>query len=81
MQTLQVAILAAGEGKRMRSTVPKVLQPLAGRPLLSHVLTTARSLAPRAICIVDSRDTIRSDSPMLTSHGCDRHHRAGPATR
>ncbi len=63
MQTLQVAILAAGEGKRMRSTVPKVLQPLAGRPLLSHVLTTARSLAPRAICIVDSADTIRQRFP------------------
>ncbi len=63
MQTLQVAILAAGEGKRMRSTVPKVLQPLAGRPLLSHVLTTARSLAPRAICIVDSTDAIRQRFP------------------
>jgi bifunctional UDP-N-acetylglucosamine pyrophosphorylase/glucosamine-1-phosphate N-acetyltransferase len=50
--TLQVAILAAGEGKRMHSALPKVLHPLAGRPLLTHVLTAARALDPRAICVV-----------------------------
>ena len=33
---LDVIVLAAGEGKRMRSTLPKVLHPLAGRPLLAH---------------------------------------------
>ena len=49
---LAVVILAAGQGKRMRSTLPKVLQPLAGRPLLSHVLETARSLSPDAIHVV-----------------------------
>ena len=53
---LQVAILAAGEGKRMHSAVPKVLHPLGGRPLLAHVLDTARSLEPRAICIVYGGD-------------------------
>jgi bifunctional UDP-N-acetylglucosamine pyrophosphorylase/glucosamine-1-phosphate N-acetyltransferase len=51
-QPLSVVILAAGEGKRMRSAQPKVLQPLAGRPLLQHVIDTARSLAPAAIHVV-----------------------------
>jgi len=49
---LSVIILAAGEGKRMKSALPKVLQPLAGRPLLSHVIDTARSLEPAAIHVV-----------------------------
>src|SRR6516165_1980558 len=49
---LSIVILAAGEGKRMRSALPKVLQPLAGRPLLQHVIDTARSLAPAAIHVV-----------------------------
>ena len=49
---LSVVILAAGEGKRMRSALPKVLQPLAGRPLLAHVLATARALAPQSIYVV-----------------------------
>jgi bifunctional UDP-N-acetylglucosamine pyrophosphorylase/glucosamine-1-phosphate N-acetyltransferase len=49
---LTVVILAAGQGKRMRSKRPKVLQPLAGRPLLSHVLDTARALDPAAIAVV-----------------------------
>jgi bifunctional UDP-N-acetylglucosamine pyrophosphorylase / glucosamine-1-phosphate N-acetyltransferase len=49
---LSVVILAAGEGKRMRSALPKVLQPLAGRPLLAHVIATARSLGPAGIHVV-----------------------------
>jgi len=49
---LQVVILAAGQGKRMRSDLPKVLHPLAGRPLLEHVLATARSLAPARLAVV-----------------------------
>jgi len=49
---LSVVILAAGEGKRMKSSLPKVLQPLAGRPLLAHVIDTARSLQPAAIQVV-----------------------------
>jgi bifunctional UDP-N-acetylglucosamine pyrophosphorylase/glucosamine-1-phosphate N-acetyltransferase len=49
---LSVVILAAGQGKRMASDLPKVLQPLAGRPLLAHVVGTARKLAPDAIHIV-----------------------------
>ncbi len=49
---LNVAILAAGQGKRMHSALPKMLHPLAGRPVISHVLAAARALAPRAIAIV-----------------------------
>src|SRR6266513_2974505 len=49
---LDVVILAAGKGKRMRSDLPKVLHPLAGRALLAHVLAAARALAPRRIVVV-----------------------------
>ena len=49
---LSVIILAAGQGTRMRSRLPKVLQPLAGQPLLAHVLDTARCLGADDICVV-----------------------------
>jgi bifunctional UDP-N-acetylglucosamine pyrophosphorylase / glucosamine-1-phosphate N-acetyltransferase len=49
---MNIVILAAGMGKRMRSALPKVLHPLAGRPLLSHVIDTARSLAPSRLVVV-----------------------------
>jgi len=52
MQLVDVVILAAGQGKRMRSPLPKVLHPLAGRPLITHVLDVARALEPRRICVV-----------------------------
>ena len=51
-ESLQVVILAAGQGKRMRSDLPKVAHPLAGRPLLRHVVDSARQLHPRRLCIV-----------------------------
>lgn len=47
-----VIILAAGQGKRMRSSLPKVLHSLSGRPMLDHVLATAARLKPRAIRVV-----------------------------
>ena len=49
---MNVVILAAGMGKRMQSDLPKVLHPLAGKPLLSHVIDTARHLNPSACCVV-----------------------------
>jgi bifunctional UDP-N-acetylglucosamine pyrophosphorylase/glucosamine-1-phosphate N-acetyltransferase len=49
---LQFVVMAAGQGKRMYSALPKVLHPLAGRPLVTHVLDAARALAPRAVCVV-----------------------------
>ena len=49
---LSVVILAAGQGKRMKSDLPKVLQPLAGRPLLKHVIDVAHSLQPAEVYVV-----------------------------
>ncbi len=49
---LHVVILAAGAGKRMKSAVPKVLQKIAGRPMLWHVVNAARALDPAGIHIV-----------------------------
>ena len=49
---LTVIVLAAGQGTRMRSDLPKVLQPLAGRPLLDHVLEKAQALQPDEIRVV-----------------------------
>jgi bifunctional UDP-N-acetylglucosamine pyrophosphorylase/glucosamine-1-phosphate N-acetyltransferase len=49
---LHVIILAAGAGTRMKSRRPKVLMPLAGRPLLAHVIAAARALQPAALHIV-----------------------------
>jgi bifunctional UDP-N-acetylglucosamine pyrophosphorylase/glucosamine-1-phosphate N-acetyltransferase len=49
---LNVVILAAGKGKRMHSDLPKVLHPLAGKPLLAHVIATARQLGAARICVV-----------------------------
>lgn len=49
---MNVVILAAGMGKRMQSALPKVLHPLAGKPLLQHVINTARSLNPNKLCVI-----------------------------
>ncbi|MBR6000480.1 MAG: bifunctional UDP-N-acetylglucosamine diphosphorylase/glucosamine-1-phosphate N-acetyltransferase GlmU [Oxalobacter sp.] len=49
---MNIVILAAGMGKRMYSSLPKVLHPLAGKPMLSHVLDTARALQPKKITVV-----------------------------
>jgi bifunctional UDP-N-acetylglucosamine pyrophosphorylase/glucosamine-1-phosphate N-acetyltransferase len=50
--SLEIIVLAAGQGKRMRSQRPKILHALAGRPLLAHVLAAAWALAPRKIVVV-----------------------------
>ena len=50
--TLSIVILAAGKGTRMNSQLPKVLQPLAGKPILQYVLDTTHSLQPDNISIV-----------------------------
>ena len=52
MQELGVVVLAAGQGTRMKSNLPKVLHPLGGRPLFLHVLRTAKRLNPRPVAIV-----------------------------
>jgi len=62
---LSIVILAAGQGKRMHSDRPKVLQPLAGRPLLGHVIDTAESLQPAAVEVVYGHggDQVRAAFP------------------
>jgi bifunctional UDP-N-acetylglucosamine pyrophosphorylase/glucosamine-1-phosphate N-acetyltransferase len=50
--SLEIIILAAGQGTRMRSSLPKVLHPIAGKPMLGHVIDTARKLNPDNIHVV-----------------------------
>ncbi|WP_417780402.1 bifunctional UDP-N-acetylglucosamine diphosphorylase/glucosamine-1-phosphate N-acetyltransferase GlmU [Stutzerimonas xanthomarina] len=50
--SLDIVILAAGQGTRMRSALPKVLHPIAGQSMLGHVIDTARGLKPKAIHVV-----------------------------
>lgn len=49
---LSIVVLAAGQGTRMKSTLPKVMQTIAGKPMLAHVVDTAKTLAPKKIIIV-----------------------------
>ena len=59
---LNVVILAAGQGKRMHSNLPKVLHPVAGKPLAQHVIDTARTLSPEKLVVVYGHggDVVRS---------------------
>ena len=50
--SLDIVILAAGQGTRMRSALPKVLHPVAGQSMLGHVIATARQLSPDRIHVV-----------------------------
>ncbi len=66
---MEIIILAAGQGTRMRSALPKVLHPLGGAPLLQHVINTARALQADAIHVVyghggDRVRTVLSDAPV-----------------
>ncbi len=49
---VDIVILAAGQGTRMKSELPKVLQPLAGRPMLEHVLERSADLDAESIHVV-----------------------------
>ncbi|WGD38595.1 bifunctional UDP-N-acetylglucosamine diphosphorylase/glucosamine-1-phosphate N-acetyltransferase GlmU [Lysinibacter sp. HNR] len=62
---LAVVILAAGQGTRMRSSLPKVLHPLAGMPLIGHVLDTAAQLNPAHIIAVVRHDRERVAAAIL----------------
>jgi bifunctional UDP-N-acetylglucosamine pyrophosphorylase / glucosamine-1-phosphate N-acetyltransferase len=52
MSDIHVVILAAGQGTRMKSQLPKVLHPISGRPLVEHVLKTAESVSPATITLI-----------------------------
>ena len=66
--SLDIVILAAGQGTRMRSALPKVLHPVADKPMLGHVIDTARSLQPQSIQVV-------------IGHGADTPPRAAGTTQ
>ena len=75
-----VLILAAGEGTRMRSSIPKVLHPVLGRPMLGHVLHAAQSLRPSHVAVVtgagreDVENWLASEWPhVLTTVQAERH--------
>lgn len=62
---MNIVILAAGQGKRMHSNLPKVLHPIAGKSLLGHVIDTARSLRPNSLSVVYGHggDAVRAAFP------------------
>jgi bifunctional UDP-N-acetylglucosamine pyrophosphorylase/glucosamine-1-phosphate N-acetyltransferase len=66
---MNIVILAAGQGKRMHSNLPKVLHPVAGKALVAHVIDAARSLSPETVCLVYGHggDAVRTtiDAPDL----------------
>ena len=53
---LEICVLAAGKGTRMKTLVPKMLQPIAGTPMIAHVVSTARALKAEKIHLVVSED-------------------------
>lgn len=76
---LEVVILAAGQGTRMKSRLPKVLHPVAGKPLLQHVIDTASQLEPVAIHIVvgHGADEVRAAIQLPGGHWVEQSDRLG----
>jgi bifunctional UDP-N-acetylglucosamine pyrophosphorylase/glucosamine-1-phosphate N-acetyltransferase len=81
---LQIVILAAGQGKRMRSSLPKVLQPLGNRPLIRHVLATAECLladaasASRPVVVYGhGGERLRAALPDVDCHWAHQVHQRG----
>ena len=80
MSDIGVIILAAGQGTRMKSALPKVMHAVAGRPMLHHVLDTSHSLSPKRVVVVTSpaqedvratvtnADSAIQDPPLGTGH-------------
>ena len=68
-QAIDVIIMAAGKGTRMKSPLPKVLHPLAGRPLLVHVLDTAQALQARSAVIVTGHGAIEVEAAVSAYTG------------
>ncbi len=76
---LEIVVLAAGQGKRMHSALPKVLHPLAGRPLLAHVLETAQTLQPERIVVVHGHggDAVQAAFAAAPFHWIEQSERLG----
>ncbi|MCH2394047.1 bifunctional UDP-N-acetylglucosamine diphosphorylase/glucosamine-1-phosphate N-acetyltransferase GlmU [Oceanibaculum sp.] len=79
-QSVAAVILAAGKGTRMKSDLPKVLHPIAGRPMIRHLLATVEALEPARIVVVTGQEgeavakavtphaTALQDPPLGTGH-------------
>ncbi|PHS31852.1 MAG: UDP-N-acetylglucosamine diphosphorylase/glucosamine-1-phosphate N-acetyltransferase [Methylophaga sp.] len=65
--SLSIIILAAGKGSRMKSAIPKIMHPLAGKALLEHVIDTAQGLAPQSIAVVCGNGA-EQVLPLLDTH-------------
>ncbi len=76
---VDIVILAAGKGTRMKSALPKVLHPLAGRPLLRHVVDTARAISDGAITLVvgHGAEAIREQFPDPDLHWVEQREQLG----
>ena len=76
---LSIIVLAAGQGKRMRSDLPKVLHPLGGRALLAHALDTAHRLEPAVIHVVigHGAEQVRDAFASADVHWVIQEHRLG----
>ncbi|HVL59339.1 MAG TPA: bifunctional UDP-N-acetylglucosamine diphosphorylase/glucosamine-1-phosphate N-acetyltransferase GlmU [Burkholderiaceae bacterium] len=67
---MNVVVLAAGAGTRMRSDLPKVLHPIAGKPLLAHVLDAARSLPPKRLFVVFGHGGMQVQQALAATDVC-----------
>ncbi len=80
---LEIIVLAAGQGTRMNSSLPKVLHTLAGRPLLAHVLDSAMQLNPQRIHVVVGymgeavREAIQATNPGLEVNWVEQNEQLG----
>ncbi len=74
---LTIVVLAAGKGTRMRSNLPKAMHPLAGRPMIAHLLATASELAPERIVVVIGPDMEQVSAAVAPHPTCVQVERDG----
>jgi bifunctional UDP-N-acetylglucosamine pyrophosphorylase/glucosamine-1-phosphate N-acetyltransferase len=74
---LAIVVLAAGKGTRMRSDLPKVMHPVAGRPMIAHLLATASELSPERIVVVIGPDMDRVRDAVAPHPTCVQAERNG----
>ena len=70
---LDIVVMAAGKGTRMKSRTPKVLQKLAGRALLQHVLDTAQQLQARSAVVVTGHGAAEVEAVITGAARADSH--------
>ena len=72
MAAVDVVVMAAGKGTRMKSGTPKVLHRLAGRPLLRHVVDTAARLQARQVVVITGHGAIEVEAYLEDSAGAQQ---------